>query len=80
MCETGVWKRKPTARPTNVTRISVNVVRATDAIVAPVRIAARLIGSERNRSVIPFDMSSATRTVSDEPPKTVVCTTIPGIR
>ncbi len=33
MCETGVWKRKPTAMPTNVTRISVNVVRATDAIV-----------------------------------------------
>ena len=29
---------------------------------------------------MPFAMSSATRTVSDEPPNTVVCTTMPGIR
>ncbi len=40
MWPTGVWKRKPTASPTQVTRTSVNVVRATDAIVPPARIAA----------------------------------------
>jgi hypothetical protein len=75
-----VWKRKPTSTPTTTTTASVNVVRRSVAIVAPVMIAARLIGSERSRSITPFVLSSAMKTASEEPPNSVVWAMMPGMR
>ena len=59
---------------------TVEVSRMRSASVRAVRMAPRFVGRERKRSVTPFDRSSATLTAEDEPPKSEVCTMIPGIR
>ena len=53
---------------------------AMSASVRPASTEARAVGSERKRSMRPFDMSSASPSAVTNPPKAMFWTMIPGIR
>ena len=50
------------------------------AEVRPASTAARAIGSERKRSMMPLWRSSLSPIAVTKPPKAMFCTVIPGIR
>src|SRR5205085_9326756 len=75
-----LWKRKPTSMPTPTINNVVNNVRTMSASTRPANTAERAIGSERNRSMMPFEMSSASPNAVPAPEKSDVCTRMPGIK
>src|SRR3954451_10544614 len=74
------WIRQPTTRPvTTMTTIEI-ALSPTSAAVRPTSTADRLIGSERNRSMSPFWMSSAMLAPVMVDPKITVWARMPGSR
>ena len=53
---------------------------ARSKVVRPAKTAERAMGRERNRSTIPFFMSSASPMAVVVEPKMAFCTKMPGIR
>ncbi len=72
------WMRKPTAKPTATMRITVKTLRTRSAAVRPANCAARDIGRDRKRSVIPLWRSCDNPTAVFMAPNTTVCTKTPG--
>ncbi|CAM4095359.1 hypothetical protein KIPE111705_40190 [Kibdelosporangium persicum] len=75
-----VCTRQPTSRPVTDMTTRLITLFTTSLVVRPINTADRAIGSERNRSMMPFWMSSASPSPVHVAPKTAVCTKIPAIR
>ena len=72
--------RKPMIRPVTTSTTTARVFVATSASVRPASTDARAVGSDRNRSISPFVMSSARPSAVANPPKQMFWAMIPGIR
>ena len=72
--------RQPTASPVSDITMIVMTLIATSLPVRPISTAARDIGSERNRSMMPFCISSASPAPVNVAPKMTVWAKMPGIR
>src|SRR5207245_3371594 len=72
--------RHPTIKPvTDMTKIDVEL-KPMSLVVRPTRTAERAIGNDRNRSMIPLVMSSASPTPVKVEPKMTVWTNTPAMR
>jgi hypothetical protein len=69
--------RQPTTRPVSDITTITSTLFSTSLVVRPTRTAERDIGSERNRSMTPFWMSSASPTPVSVAPKITVWAKIP---
>ncbi len=74
------WNRNPTRYPITITIASRRRFFARSKVVRPTRTADRAIGSERNRSMMPFFMSSARPIAVVVEPKIAFWMKMPGIR
>ena len=72
--------RQPTSRPVSDITISTRTLLTTSESVRPASTADGDIGSVRNRSMMPFCMSSAMPAPVIVAPNTTVCAKIPAIR
>ena len=72
--------RQPTSRPVSDITISTSTLLATSETVRPVSTADGAIGSDRNRSMMPFLMSSARPAPVIVAPKMTVWAKIPAMR
>ncbi len=72
--------RQPTSSPVADMITMTSTLFSTSLVVRPTSTAERDIGSDRNRSTMPFWMSSASPAPVTVAPKITVCTKIPGIR
>jgi len=72
--------RRPTASPTAAMMRTTPTMRTRSPSVLPARTADREIGRERNRSMMPLLMSSASPTPVEVEANPVVCTKMPAIR
>ena len=72
--------RQPTINPvTDITAIDIELLKMSLAV-RPISTATRAIGSERNRSMIPFCMSSAMPAPVNVEPNMTVWTKTPAMR
>src|SRR6266545_5148559 len=72
--------RKPTSTPISTIAASADRLRTAFAKMVPPRIADFTIGSERNRSMIPLDMSAAMLTETVVATRTEFAANTPGMR
>ena len=77
---TDVRMRQPTSRPVTDMIATVMTLFSTSLVVRPTSTAERDMGSDRNRSMMPFWMSSAMPAPVIVAPKMTVCAKMPGIR
>src|SRR5512144_1750659 len=73
-------KRNPTSAPTTTITSTMHALPTVSATVRPASTADRAIGSDRNRSMMPFCRSSASPTAVTPDANATVWTKIPGIR
>jgi hypothetical protein len=74
------WIRQPTTSPVTAITTMVITLRPRSATVRPISTADRAMGSDRNRSIRPFWMSSAMLAPVIVLPNTTVWAKIPGSR
>ena len=72
--------RQPTSSPVTDMIAMTRTLLSTSLVVRPTSTAERDIGSDRNRSMMPFWMSSAMPAPVIVTPKITVCAKMPGIR